>query len=393
MANKPRVLCVADEQSSLDGLAHILRSGHEVVTAIGGQAGLDILARDRTVAVVISDFRMPSMDGASFFPQARRIVPDATRLLLSAPTDLESALAAVHEGGIFRVLAKPCSSTALLATVDAAFEQNRLVTAERVLLEQTLRGCVQMLTEVLALAAPAVLGQAIRIQRYARALASRLSEPAVWPIELASMLSQVGYVSLTPATIEKMQGGKPLTREEQQAVERLPGLAEHLVAGIPRLEQVRAALRCQSAPFDGAGGMGLRPSGKDIPVGARVLSIVCDFDKLESSGMSAQLALDTMRGRLGRYDPELLELFAEALGGRAREADVVEVPIRLIRIGMTFVDDVRTLAGTLLVARGQPVTESLMERFRNFGPGSLREPVRVTLKGSSQAAISVVSAK
>ena len=385
MAAKPRVLCVDDEPNVLEGLSLILRRGYEVVLAGSGEAGLEVLARDGTIAAVVSDMRMPGMDGATFLGKARTVLPDATRVLLTGHAELASAIAAINEGRIFRFLTKPCPPPVLVAAVEAGVELHRLVTSERVLLEQTLRGSIQMLTDVLALAAPTAFGQAVRIQRYARDLASKVVGAEVWPIEVAAMLSQVGFISLSPATLEKFQEGKPLSPEEQQAVERLPALAEQLIAGIPRLDAVRAALKQQRAPFEGTGTAPAGPRGKDIPLGARVLGIVCDFDRLEATGLSPQVALDTMRGRPGRYDPELLELFASNLGSRGRDAEVAEIPIRMVRIGMTFLDDVRSHAGALLVARGHEATPSLVERFRNFATGFVREPVRVSLQRASRS--------
>jgi hypothetical protein len=243
-----------------------------------------------------------------------------------------------------------------------------------------------MLTDVLALAAPIAFGQAVRIRRFARELASKVAGAAVWPIEVAAMLSQVSYISLAPTTVEKLRGeGKALTPEEQRAVDKLPAFAEQLIAGIPRLDLVRAALKQQGASFDGTGAAASAPRGSDIPLGARVLGIVWDYDRLEATGLSTQVALDTMRGRRGRYDPELLELFASILGSQGVDADIVEIPIRMIRVGMTLLQDVRTHAGALLVARGHEATTSLVERFGNYAHGYVCEPIRVSLKRASRA--------
>jgi response regulator RpfG family c-di-GMP phosphodiesterase len=381
MAIKPRILCVDDEPNVLEGLQLSLRRGYEVVLAGSGAAGLEILGRDPTVITVISDMRMPGMDGATFLAKVRGVAPDATRLLLTGHAEIEAAIAAINEGRIFRFLTKPCPPPVLLAAVEAAVEQHRLVTSERVLLEQTLHGSIQMLTDVLALAAPVAFGQAVRIRRFARDLASKVPGAAVWPIEVAAMLSQVSYISLAPATVEKLRGeGKALTPEEQRAVDKLPAFAEQLIAGIPRLEAVRAALKQQGASFDGTGAAASAPRGNDIPLGARVLGIVCEYDRLEATGLSTQVALDTMRGRRGRYDPELLEIFASILGSQGADADIVEIPIRMIRVGMTLLQDVRTHAGALLVARGHEATTSLVERFGNYAPGFVSEPIRVSLR-------------
>ncbi|HZU83405.1 MAG TPA: HD domain-containing phosphohydrolase, partial [Polyangiaceae bacterium] len=374
MTGKPRVLCVDDEPNVLEGLTLSLRRNYQVVVADSGRAGLEALAKDTAMSAVISDMRMPGMDGAVFLSKARALAPDTTRLLLTGHSELDAAIAAVNEGRIFRFLTKPCPPPVLVAAVDAAVEQHRLVTSERVLLEQTLRGSIRMLSEVLALSAPSVFGQAMRIQRYARDLAARTPEAQTWPIEIAALLSRVGCISLPAAMVEKLQDGGPLNAEEQQALDRLPALAEQFIATIPRLDQVRAALKYQTVPFDGSGAPASAPKGKDLPVGARILAIACEFDRLEAAGVAPQLALDTMRGRRGRYDPDLLELFASVVGTHTREAEIAEIPIRLVRAGMTFVDDVRTPTGALLVSRGHEATPSLLERFRNFAPGAVREP-------------------
>ena len=380
MAPKPRVLCVDDEPQVLEGVTLSLRRAYEVVTANSGPAGLELLARDEGVSVIVSDMRMPGLDGATFLGKARAMAPDATRILLTGHADVDGAAAAINEGRIFRFLTKPCSPASLVAALDAAVEQHRLVTAERVLLQQTLRGSMQMMMDVLALAAPEAFGRAVRLRRYASEIVSRVPGAECWPVEVAAMLSEIGIVSLASSTVEKLYEGKPLTSEEQQSVDRLPVVIEQLIAGIPRLDAVRAALKYQAVSFEGSGAPKTAPRGKDIPLGARVLRIVADFDRLERGDTSESVALDTMRGRRGRYDPELLELFASILGKGTKDVDVLELPIRAVSAGMIFLEDVRTQAGALLVARGHEVTASLVERVRNFVPGSVREPVRVSAR-------------
>src|SRR5258705_6448145 len=98
----PRVLCVDDEPHILEGLMLQLRRQFTVFTAPGGRAGLECLARERGFAVVISDMRMPEMDGAAFLARAREEHPDAVRILLTGNSDLDAAIAAVNEGEIFR---------------------------------------------------------------------------------------------------------------------------------------------------------------------------------------------------------------------------------------------------------------------------------------------------
>src|SRR5262245_33082615 len=126
-----RVLCVDDEPNVLEGISLHLRRRYDVVTAPNGQAALDMLEADRSIAVVLSDMRMPGLDGAQFLSRARQARPEVVRMLLTGQTDMQAAITAVNDGQIFRFLTKPCPPASLLAAVDAAAEQHRLLNLER----------------------------------------------------------------------------------------------------------------------------------------------------------------------------------------------------------------------------------------------------------------------
>lgn len=375
-----RVLCVDDEPAVLEGLALHLRRRYDVLTAAGGPAGLEVARQAPDLAVVVSDMRMPGMDGAAFLAQVRQALPDASRLLLTGYAGLDAAIAAVNEGQVFRFLTKPCAPAALLAAVEAAAAQHRLVTAERVLLEQTLHGSVKALTDVLALASPASFGRATRIKQVAADLAAALDLRERWPVEVAAMLSQLGAVALPAETTEKLHHGRPLTPEEQRMVARAPAVAEQLLANIPRLEPVREVLAAyaKGAPPAPAGS---DPRRKATARAAQVLLVAADYDALEAQGSSLGRAVDAMRGRPERYDREVL---AALLTSRAAAvaAEQREVPLAGLQPGMVFAEDVKLKSGALLVARGYEVTAGFLERARNFPDGSVREPLRITLRGA-----------
>src|SRR5512141_2774337 len=107
-AKKPSVLCVDDERIVLEGLALHLRRRFDVTMAESGAEGLDAIRGSGKFAVVLSDMRMPGMRGAEFLAQVRQLSPETVRVLLTGYADLESAIAAVNEGQIFRFLNKPC---------------------------------------------------------------------------------------------------------------------------------------------------------------------------------------------------------------------------------------------------------------------------------------------
>ena len=118
-----------------------------------------------------------------------------------------------------------------------------------------------------------------------------------WHVGLAVMLSQVGAIALPPAVLERIESHETLSFDEQAMVDRLPDIAEQVLAGIPRLEEVRAAIRWQNAPYGGTPGSSGTPVGDRLPLGARVLRLVQDYDALEGAGKAAPDALWAMGER------------------------------------------------------------------------------------------------
>ena len=361
---RARVLCVDDEANVLAALTRTLRSRYDVVTADSAAAGLAVLASSPPFAVVVSDLRMPGIDGAAFLAQVRQLAPDTVRVLLTGNADLGSAITAVNEGQLFRFLVKPCAPDTLLAALGAAIDQHRLITAERVLLEETVHGSIKALTDLLAIAQPASFGRATRLKRHVHALAVELDVPDRWQVEVAALLSQVGYIVVPADVAERARRGKPLSLPEQDLIARLPRLAEQLIASIPRLEPVRAILLHQHTPF-AARTEAPAPTDVVFPMGARLLKVAQDFDILEAQGMSPSLALDTLDSRTGLYDPAVLSALRRICGVGGQEKVLGEMRLADVQLGMIFATDVVTANGLLLVARGQEVTSSLLERIGN----------------------------
>src|SRR5690242_13315710 len=109
-STKPRVLFVDDEPDLLAAIVRNLRSEHfDVATAPGGAAALDMLRNQGPFAVLVSDLRMPEMDGVTLLQNARKLFPDTVRVLFTGQPDMERAIAAVNEGEIFRFMTKPKS--------------------------------------------------------------------------------------------------------------------------------------------------------------------------------------------------------------------------------------------------------------------------------------------
>jgi len=377
----PLVLCVDDEPNVLEGLARHLRGHFRLKTSADASAALEILSKEGPFSVIVSDFRMPGMDGVTLLRKAREASPDTVRVLLTGQADMNTAIAAVNEGHIFRFLSKPCPVEDLVRSLQAAVEQHRLITAERFLLRDTLQGAIKILIEVLSLVNPFGFGRATRAKQHVSAFVHHLNIRDAWPLEVAAMLSQIGTIVLPRATVKNLYHGLPLSTEEQLMVNRIPEVSGSLISKVPRLEQVREILLYQSKQFDGAGPPGVDVTGAAIPFGARLLKIVLDFDVLKARGLAEEAALTIMKTRTGWYDPGLLDAFHETQKGRKEAVEERTLLLKDLEEGMVFAEDVKTTTGMLLIARGHEATLSLLERVRNFSPSiGVKEPIKVIVR-------------
>jgi response regulator RpfG family c-di-GMP phosphodiesterase len=364
----PRVLLLDDDPDLLAAMVRSLRKWpYRISTAVRGAEALDLLRHSEPFAAIVSDLRMPEMDGVTVLGQAREIAPDTVRILFTGTPDLDHAIAAINKGSIFRFITKPCPAALMALTLNAAIEQHRLITAERVLLEQTLRGSIKALLDILAATNPMAFGRASLIRESMGMLAVKLGVKDKWQAEVAAMLSQIGSVILPAATLERVYRGETLSEPEQAILKRMPGVVAQVLGNIPRLEPVLEILRYREKDFDGSGLPDDGLMGEAIPWGARALKVVIDIDVLERHGLPATLAFDTLRGRNGRYDPEILETLAR-IRNSAPQSRVNELPLPRLRIGMILTQDIRAETGVLVVARGQELTPGLLGRLHNFLP-------------------------
>jgi response regulator RpfG family c-di-GMP phosphodiesterase len=366
----PSVLCVDDEPRVVDGLALHLRRNYQVLTANGAQSALEILKDKGPPAVIVSDMRMPGIDGATLLKRVKDLYPEMTRILLTGEPGRDAAIAAVNEGQIFRFLTKPCPPDQLLAAIEAGVSHHRLVVAERVLLQETLIGCIKALVDILAITNPAAFGRATRVQRLAMELAEAIGTKGFWQLEAAAMLSQIGFVALPVELAEKLYYGKRLTPAERGLADGAAQTAQRLLGHIPRLEPVMEILKASGqSKIDTLDG--------SIRLGAGILRLVLEYDAQIAQGHSADAAIKTISAQSNRHEQKLVERLTALMVGAAVTEEISVMTLGRVKAGMIIMDDLRTQVGTLLVPKGFEVTETFLERMRNFGSGTLSETVRV----------------
>jgi len=374
-SDQPRVLCVDDEARIVEGLVLHLRKDYEVHTALSGDEALKALKQMGGAAVIVSDMRMPGMDGAMLLRQVLVLYPDTTRILLTGEPGRDAAIAAVNNAQIFRFLAKPCPPDQLRTAIEAGVMQHRLIRAERTILKETLVGCIKALIDVLAITNPVAFGRASRVKRMSMEFAESIGCRDYWQLDAAAMLSQIGYLSLPAPLVDKLYYGETLTPEEKTLAEGVPDVAMTLLENIPRLDpviQILAALRWTDEQI-------ARLGDGTIGLGTRILCLVLEYDVLLTQGHATDVAVQTLRRRTSRFGETLIEKFAYHLGAGSGKAEAREMPLRAVQPGMIIMQDIRTHQGTLLVARGFEVSNTFLERSRNFGPELLNEVVKVQI--------------
>ena len=154
-----KVLFIDDSRNVLDTYRRQFRKLFDVDTAMGAEWGIEKLANEGPYAVVISDFRMPNMDGVEFLNLVKEQMPEASRILITGYADVPTAMKAVNEGSIFRFLTKPCKHEVLSEALIAGVTHHRLFREENDILEQTLNGCLKTITEVFSLSNPDAFGR------------------------------------------------------------------------------------------------------------------------------------------------------------------------------------------------------------------------------------------
>jgi FixJ family two-component response regulator len=379
---KDRVLFVDDEPNVLDGIRRQLRNRIDLETATSASAGLDIIRQQGPFAVVVSDMRMPEMDGARFLAKVNEIAPQTVRMVLSGQADLESTIAAVNEGRVFRFLLKPCNSETLFGVIKNGIDQYRLMNAEKHVLENTLNATVKVLCDVLGIINPVAQRRAAQIQRYAESAAEALALlPGMWQYHLAAMISQLGCITLPQETLTRAFSGQALSHEERRLYESHPEIAGKLISSIPRLEAVAAMVAGQMNVPANDVAQGEPASWQPEKIGAAILWAAVQFDRHISAGRIPDQAAQLVNQAAPGLPSAITQAMVKAVADDSGLVMTRKVMLRELEVGMTIDADVMSARGTRLVPRATEVTAGVLERLRAVAAGvGVVEPIRVSVK-------------
>jgi response regulator RpfG family c-di-GMP phosphodiesterase len=373
-----KVLLVDDDRNLLDSFTRQFHKRINLVTAASGEDAIQAVTYEGPFAVVISDMQMPNMDGLDFLIQVRMLSQDTVRVMLTGNANMDVAIRAINDGNIYRFLQKPVPIGVLFETMIDGIQQYRLVTAEKELLNKTLKGAVNLLADILGLINPASFSRASRIKRNVRYMATELQLQDVWNYELAAMLSQLGCITLPSEVMEKIAAGEEISDEEQRQFNKHPEIGARLLQHVPRFETIAAMVEQQNANVDKIDiNTNLSMEQKGI-LGGQILKVALAYDNCMSRDMSGEQAIAELKEHPNLYDPALVQALVAGKGGASFE--VMTLPITKLQPGMILDQNIHSVSGTLLVAKGQELSTAVLLRLISSEENEIISgPVRVLL--------------
>lgn len=356
-----KILCVDDEEAILRGFKLNLNNKFELHFASDGIEGLELFKREGGFATVLSDMRMPRMSGAEMLHEIKKIDSEVVTVLLTGHTDFESAMAAVNDGNVFRMLSKPCPPDVLRKVLRDAIEQYDLITSKRILLDQTLRGAVDALSQSLAITQPLFFGRAQRVRRMANGLAEAVQLVESWRVGVAAIFSQLAYLSIPNHLSESVYYRKDLKPELKAMLKDLPEETLKIIDLIPGLTDIREILqRIDIQPkFEVDDGSGIRTA-------ASILRVALDYDYYQELGHADALIIQTLISRADTYDQKITEALSQFIDADSNSYSLEEIDTKDLAEGMRLNQDLLLEDSMLIASSGADIDRSLLKIVRNY---------------------------
>ncbi len=309
MDRKYKLLLVDDEPDNLALMYRTLRHDYELVKTTSPLEALEILKHDSFDAI-LSDHKMPEMDGVEFLKRSCDISPSSMRLLITAYSDAGILIDAINYAKIYRYVKKPYTPEELVLTVSNTMEYHQLKKDNEVLIKdmkELFSGTITAIIEALDAKDSFTLGRSRRVTFYTMKIAEvmDLDNELKGKIELASMLHDIGMIGISDDILSKMEN---LTPEEFEEIKKHVAHGVRILEDIKQLKQVVEIIKYHHEYYNGQGyPYGLK--GEEIPIGARIIAVADGLDSIlhtmETPDYNA--AIERIKSGLGvQYDPEVV---------------------------------------------------------------------------------------
>jgi len=345
------ILIVDDTPENIDVLTGTLAKKYKCKAAINGVSALKVASSKNPPDLILLDIMMPEMDG---FEVCKRLkankrtknIPVIFVTAMDSSADEAKGLAI----GAIDYITKPISPPVVLARVANTLALQEARQRVQVALNQTVTGCVELMSDLLSITNPTAFGQSNALRRQMRASCERLGHRPTWAFDVAAMLSQIGCLTLPEELLERVYRGDPLAEDEQTLYDNHPQTALRLLERIPNLKTAANIIALQRQDLNEADAL------KDVPpqirLGASLLQTALDMQELE---------------RRRTYIPPPPSAPSPAAAVESEGAGMMrDVLVEDIRTGMRIESQIDTIKGTPLIKPGTEVTRTTLERLRSF---------------------------
>ncbi len=411
--NTATVLFVDDEANILSSLKRLFRPcGYRIFTAESGAQALEIMQHE-SIDIVVSDMRMPQMNGAQFLEQVNAKWPDTIRILLTGHAEIGATIDAINKGHIYRYISKPWEDNDIVLSIKQALHQKQLELANRGLeeltrkqneelkdlnanLEQKVKArteelrqtmsflemaheklkqgfitSIRVFSNLIEMREGAMAGHSRRVAELSRAIAQKMkvNETDTQDIFLAALLHDVGKIGFPDYLLEKPFAN--LTSEERLEVMKHPAKGQTALMALEQLNGAAKLIRSHHERFDGLGYPD-RVVGLAIPLGARIIALANEFDAVQIGMLlskrlkQADAVLFIQEGRGGRYDPAVVDAFISVIESKVQAVRELALHPEQVRPGMTLSRDLISRQGDLLLSKDHLLDASLIEQIKSF---------------------------
>jgi response regulator RpfG family c-di-GMP phosphodiesterase len=414
MNDKPAVLLVDDEIEITRALTRIFRRHYEVSCCNEPAKALQMV-QDNHYAVIISDMRMPKMDGASLLAKVKQLRPNMVRLLLTGHSDMQSTIRAINDGQIFSYVSKPWNNQQLLLTLQRAVEHfqlnrqlgnlNRQLANQNELLQQTnesleqqvskrtselqqsnqrllqsakkqrslFQNLLDMINAIIVDRVSSESGHNKRVAFQCRLLAEsqNLDRVECTRIYLAALMADLGKVTISDDLIGKSE--QQLDSAQYHTYQQHVLKGAQLLGTLHNLEPVATIIKHQHEHYSG-GGFPERLKKQAIPIGSRILLIAKDYDRLllglkHSKKLTpAQARAHLTEHSANVYDPQLVDAFLALLKDLPNldtNGFDYAVTSNRLQVGTILAQDVLYNNGTLLLPKETVISEQLLQKIKH----------------------------
>ncbi len=321
---KPTILIVDDEINNLQLLKRTFRGSYNIITASNGIEALDIINKEGDgISLIVSDQKMPEMEGTEFLKRVNETHPEIVKILLTGHQDSDIIVSAINDCQLYQYILKPFDPEELKVSVNNGLKKFELSTRKTLImkdLKELFYKTIKSISFALDAKDPYTHGHSLRVTLYSLILASKLglTDSALEEIETAGLLHDIGKIGIPQSILCKTD---KLTDEEFEIMKDHTGRGERMIKNVKKLRAVASWLKSHHERWDGRGyPAGLK--GTEIPLFARVIALADTYDAMTSTrpyrkALPHEIAIQEIKRCAGiQFDPELAEVFV------ANEAEI-----------------------------------------------------------------------